>query len=61
MEDRGLDLNKNLLPPPREKFVLDIPFLRTVETKAGAAKHTKSANRLADEALGRNTRWTIWS
>jgi hypothetical protein len=31
MPSRGLDLKKNLLPPLREKFVLDIPFHRTAE------------------------------
>jgi hypothetical protein len=31
----GLDSKKNLLPPLREKFVLDIPFHRTAE--GGAA------------------------
>jgi hypothetical protein len=32
MPSRGLDLKKNLLPPLREKFVLDIPFHRTART-----------------------------
>jgi hypothetical protein len=33
MPDWGLDLKKNLLPPLREKFVLDIPFHRTAERR----------------------------
>ncbi|MGH9958869.1 MAG: hypothetical protein ACREBC_17375 [Pyrinomonadaceae bacterium] len=37
MPSRGLDLKKNLLPPLREKFVLDIPFHRTAEETGNRA------------------------
>jgi hypothetical protein len=36
MPDWGLDLKKNLLPPLREKFVLDIPFHRTAKKASGS-------------------------
>ena len=43
---RGLDIKKNSGPPPRVKFVLDIPFHRTL-SPTGAREYNYSFPALA--------------
>src|SRR2546428_616122 len=52
----GLDIKKNSSPPPRVKFVLDIPFHRTLspperaETASAVSLYFAKLNRRLDES-----------